>query len=73
MNSKLPLLSGKQVIAALQRLQFKVIHRKGSHVKMQHSDGRVIVFPDHKEIDRWTLKGVLKDAEIEEAEFLKNI
>jgi hypothetical protein len=33
----------------------------------------VIVFPDHKEIDRWTLKDALKDAEIDEAEFLKNI
>jgi predicted RNA binding protein YcfA (HicA-like mRNA interferase family) len=33
---KLPLLSGRQVVTALQRLGFLEIHRKGSHVKMQH-------------------------------------
>jgi predicted RNA binding protein YcfA (HicA-like mRNA interferase family) len=73
MTPKLPLLSGRQVIAALKRMGFETVHRKGSHVKMQRPDGMVIVFPDHKEIDRWTLKGALKDAEIDEAEFLKNI
>jgi predicted RNA binding protein YcfA (HicA-like mRNA interferase family) len=73
MKPKLPLLSGRQVIAALKRMGFEVVHRKGSHVKMQRPDGMVIVFPDHKEIDRWTLKGALKDAEIDEAEFLKNV
>jgi predicted RNA binding protein YcfA (HicA-like mRNA interferase family) len=73
MKPKLPLLSSRQVIAALKRMGFEVVHRKGSHVKMQRSEGMVIVFPDHKEIDRWTLKGALKDAEIDEAEFLKNI
>jgi len=41
---KLPLLSGRQVLAALQRLGFVEIHRKGSHVKMEHPDGRRIVF-----------------------------
>jgi len=49
---KLPLLSGREVLAALQRLGFVEIHRKGSHVKMEHADGRRIVFPFHDEIDR---------------------
>jgi predicted RNA binding protein YcfA (HicA-like mRNA interferase family) len=67
---KLPLLSGRQVQAALQRLGFREIHRKGSHVKMEHADGRRIVFPYHDEIDRHTLRGALRDADIDEAEFL---
>ena len=70
---KLPLLSGREVLAALKRLGFKEVHRKGSHVKMKHPDGRKIVFPYHDEIDRFTLKGALKDAEIDIKEFLKNI
>ncbi len=41
---KLPLLSGKQVVKTLERLGFVEIHRKGSHVKMKHNDGRLIVF-----------------------------
>jgi len=70
---KLPLLSGREVLAALNRMGFKEVHRKGSHVKMKHPDGRKIVFPYHGEVDRYTLKGALEDAEIEIEEFLKNL
>ena len=44
-------------LAALKRLDFVEVHRKGSHVKMKHADGRIIVFPLHDEVDRYTLKG----------------
>ena len=70
---KLPLLSGRQVVKALEHLGFIEIHRKGSHVKMKHADGRMIVFPFHDEIDRFTLKGALRDAEVDIEEFLKNV
>lgn len=70
---KLPLLSGRQVVKALERLGFVEVHRKGSHVKMKHADGRVIVFPFHDEVDRFTLKGALRDAEIELDEFVKHV
>ena len=70
---KLPLLSGKQVLSALTRLGFNEIHRKGSHVKMKHTDGRLIVFPFHDEVDRFTLKGALRDAEIEVEDFIKQL
>ena len=67
---KLPLLSGKTVVRALELLGFVEVARKGSHVKMKHEDGRLIVFPFHDELDRFTLKGALRDAEIEIDEFL---
>jgi predicted RNA binding protein YcfA (HicA-like mRNA interferase family) len=70
---KLPLLSGREVYAALRRLAFVEIHRKGSHIKMEHPDGRRIVFPFHDEIDRHTLRGALRDADISEADFLGQI
>ena len=70
---KLPLLLGREVLEALKRMGFKEIHRKGSHVKMKHPDGRKIVFPYHDEFDRYTFKGALKDAEIDVDEFLKNL
>jgi predicted RNA binding protein YcfA (HicA-like mRNA interferase family) len=70
---KLPLFSGKQVLAVLRRLGFEEIHRKGSHVKMKHQDGRVIVFPYHDEVDRYTLKGALRDAEIDERDFFNQL
>ena len=70
---KLPLFSGKQVLLALERMGFVEIHRKGSHLKMSHPDGRKIVFSCHDEVDRYTLKGALGDAGIDIEEFLKNI
>ncbi len=70
---KLPLLSGRQAVKTLKRLGFVKVHRKGSHVKMKHADGRMIVFPFHAEIDRFTLKGALRDAEVDLEEFLENV
>jgi predicted RNA binding protein YcfA (HicA-like mRNA interferase family) len=68
---KLPLLSGREIVSTLERLGFVEVHRKGSHVKMRHSDGRVIVFPYHPEVDRFTLRGALRDADIDQEDFLR--
>jgi predicted RNA binding protein YcfA (HicA-like mRNA interferase family) len=40
---------------------------------MKHADGRVIVFPHHDEVDRYTLRGALRDADIDAEEFLKQV
>jgi predicted RNA binding protein YcfA (HicA-like mRNA interferase family) len=52
---------------------FVEIRRKGSHVRMEHSDGRRMVFPCHEEIDRITLKGALQDATVEVEDFFKHL
>ena len=70
---KLPLRTGRQVLAALQRLGFVEIDRRGSHVKLEHPDGRRIVFPYHREVDRYTLKGALRDADITVEDFLREV
>ncbi|MCU1264785.1 MAG: hypothetical protein JWM21_1103 [Acidobacteria bacterium] len=56
--------------AALTRMGFVELHRKGSHLKMKHPDGRVIVFPFHDQVDRYTLKGALRDADVNADDFL---
>jgi len=67
---RLGLYTGKQVVRALEKLGFREVHRKGSHVKMKHGDGRLIVFPLHDEIDRFTLKGALREADVEIDSFI---
>lgn len=32
---KIPLLSGREILAALKRIGFREIHRRGSHIKMK--------------------------------------
>jgi predicted RNA binding protein YcfA (HicA-like mRNA interferase family) len=44
---KLPALTGDAVINALEKVGFQVLRQKGSHVRMQHEDGRVVTIPVH--------------------------
>jgi len=70
---KLPVLPGRQVLRTLERLGLREISRKGSHVKMKHPDGRLLVFPFHDEVDRFTLKGALRDADVDIDDFIAAI
>ncbi len=68
---KLRVYSGRQVLRAFEKLGFEEIHRRGSHVKMKHPDGRILVFPLHDSVDRFTLKGVLQDADVPVDDFIE--
>ena len=74
--SKLPLLSANEVIKILQKIGFKKIRQEGSHVFLQHPDGRTTVIPNHpgEDLDRGLLNKILKkDLGIERDEFMKNV
>jgi predicted RNA binding protein YcfA (HicA-like mRNA interferase family) len=73
--SKLPLLTGKEVISLLKTLEFNVKRQRGSHVFLAHQDGRATVVPIHsgETISRCLLVKILKDAEITKEEFQKLI
>ena len=69
----LPVVSGKDVIWVLARAGFSFIRQKGSHVRMkkQTSDTALnITIPLHDELDRTTLRSIIKAAELTEDEFL---
>ena len=72
MSPKPPLLSGRQVIKAFEKLGYRRISQRGSHIKIRNESTQItLIIPDHKEVDRWTLKGILKDAEISAEDLLK--
>ena len=69
----LPVVSGKDVIRVLTRAGFFFVRQKGSHVRMkkQTSDTALnITIPLHDELDRTTLRSIIKAAELTEDEFL---
>jgi predicted RNA binding protein YcfA (HicA-like mRNA interferase family) len=69
----LPVVSGKDVIRVLTRAGFFFVRQKGSHVRMkkQTSDTALnITIPLHDELDRTTLRSIIKTAELTENEFL---
>jgi predicted RNA binding protein YcfA (HicA-like mRNA interferase family) len=45
--SRLPALTGKQLLTALQRLGFETLRVQGSHHFLRHPDGRTTVLPLH--------------------------
>ena len=72
MNPKPPLLSGRKLVKIYQKLGYRKVRQKGSHIKMKNDEtGIVAIIPDHKELDRWTLKTILRETEITEEEIKK--
>ena len=70
MSPKPVLISGRKLVKIFKKLGYEKISQKGSHIKMKnYVTGSVVIIPDHKELDRWTLKTILKQAEISEQDF----
>jgi len=46
--TRLPRVTGQQVVAALCRAGFEIIRVKGSHHFLRHTDGRCTVVPVHR-------------------------
>ena len=69
--SKLPLLTGLELIKILERIGFKTVRQKGSHVFLKHQDNRTTIVPIHKgkDVDRSLLRKILRDTEISTDEF----
>lgn len=57
--AKLPVLSGKELIKALERDGFQIVRQKGSHVSLRKSEFRTVV-PLHSDLSKGTLLGILK-------------
>lgn len=71
--TRLPRVTGREVIAALRKAGFDVARIKGSHHFLRHTDGRVTVVPVHAReiIGPGLLAAILRDCEIERDEFLR--
>lgn len=69
---KLPHISGKQCIKALEKLGFQVVRQKGSHLILKKGATGCVV-PLHKELKIGTLSGILKQAGVEIDQFLNQL
>jgi len=64
--SKLPRITGKELVAALAKAGFEVIRTRGSHHFLKHADGRRTVVPVHagETIGPGLTKRILTDCEM---------
>lgn len=70
--SKLPCVSGQQVVAALQRIEFRIRRQHGSHIIMRRDEPfSQTVVPAHREIDRGTLRAILRQIDLSVDDFVR--
>jgi predicted RNA binding protein YcfA (HicA-like mRNA interferase family) len=67
---KLPIVSGTEVVRALERLGFVVARQRGSHIVMRRGSMGCVV-PNHRELKVGTLAGLLKQAGVSTEEFVE--
>lgn len=73
---KLPRVSSRETIRALERLGFKQVRQTGSHVVMKKEiqEGEIgCIVPVHRELKVGTLSGILKQAQVTVEEFTDSL
>jgi len=67
--SKLPCVSGRACGKALEKIGFYLKRREGSHMIFRRdAPFAQVVVPDHPELDRGTLRAILRQAGVSAAE-----
>jgi predicted RNA binding protein YcfA (HicA-like mRNA interferase family) len=69
-SSSLPQVFGQKVVRALEAAGFEHTSTRGSHAKLRHPDGRVVIVPLHRTLARGTLGSILRQAGLTAAQFV---
>ncbi len=69
---KLPRISGRECVQALQKAGFYLKRQRGSHIVLRRDDPFAqLVVPDHKQLDRGTLRAIIRQADMSVEEFVE--
>ena len=69
--SKLPVISGRECVRALERAGFYLKRQTGSHLVLRRDEPFAqVVVPDHKVLDRGTLRAIIRQAGLSVEEFV---
>ena len=70
--SKLPQISGKECIKALEKAGFFVKRQKGSHIILCRNEPFAeVVIPNHKTLDKGTLRAIIRQVDLDVDKFIK--
>ena len=70
--TKLPRVSGRECAKALAKVGFALRRQEGSHMILRREGPFAqVVVPDHRELDRGTLRAILRQAGMDVSEFLE--
>lgn len=69
--SKLPVISGAECIKALEKIGFVVYRQRGSQITVVRSSPPAqTTIPNHKELDRGTLRAIIRQVGLTVDEFV---
>ena len=69
--SKLPVVSGAECIKALGKVGFEIYRQRGSHIVLvRKSPPAQTTIPNHRELDRGTLRAIIRQTGHTVEEFL---
>jgi predicted RNA binding protein YcfA (HicA-like mRNA interferase family) len=72
--TKLPRISGRDCIKALEKIGFYFKRREGSHIIMRRDKPFAqIVVPNHNELDKGTLRSIIRQAGVSVEEFVDKL
>ncbi|MBW4568169.1 MAG: type II toxin-antitoxin system HicA family toxin [Tolypothrix carrinoi HA7290-LM1] len=70
--SKLPVISGAECVKALKKIGFVVARQRGSHIILVREEPKTTVsVPDHNELDRGTLRVIIRQVGLNVDEFVE--
>ncbi len=74
MPPPLPVLSGREVVRIFESLGWEVVRRRGSHIIMIKDEETITLsVPDHREVAKGTLRGLIRAAGLTAGEFVAKI
>ena len=69
--SKLPRISGQECVKALKKAGFYFKRQEGNHIILRRDNPFAqLVVPDHKELDRGTLRAIIRQSGLGVDEFI---
>jgi len=68
--TKLPVISGEQCISALRHIGYEITRIRGSHARLVCPGRSPVTVPLHYELDKMTLKSILRTVDISADEFV---
>jgi len=69
--SKLPVISGAECVKALEKAGFAVYRQRGSHIVLvRQTPPAQTTVPNHKELDRGTLRAIIRQTGLTVDEFI---
>jgi predicted RNA binding protein YcfA (HicA-like mRNA interferase family) len=70
--SKLPIISGQECIKILQKVGFCVLRQRGSHIILRRDEPfNEVVVPNHSELDKGTLRAIIRQVGMSVDEFIE--